>query len=106
MIRRAVGAAILGVLGTMPAHAIECSKRSRLGDTGKNETLYRMIQAKLSSGEFGEYTSVRHGAVRRCLEQAMPAMRQDFDSTCSEGLSAHMEALDRIFEGYVASCIA
>ncbi len=105
MIRRAVGVAILGVLGAMPAHAIECSKWSRLGDTEKNETLYRMIQAKLSSGEFGEYTSVRHSAVRQCLEQAMPGMRQDFDSTCSQGLAAGMEALDRIFDGYVASCI-
>ncbi|HBZ72242.1 MAG TPA: hypothetical protein DEP35_21925 [Deltaproteobacteria bacterium] len=105
MLRSAVGAAILGVLGAMPVNAIECSKWSRLGDAEKTETLYRMIQAKLASGEFGEYTSVRHAAVRQCLEQAVPGIRQDFDGTCSQGLSADMEALDRIFEGYVASCI-
>ena len=105
MVRRGVFAAMLGVLSAAPAHAIECSRWSRLGDAGKTETLYRMIQARLASGEFGDYTSVRHATVARCLEQAVPGIRQDFDSTCSQGLAADMEALDRIFEGYVASCI-
>ncbi len=105
MVRRALWAVVLSVVGAAPAQAIECSRWSRLDDAGKAEALNRMIQAKLSSGEFGEYTSVRHSAVRGCLEQAMPNIAQDFDSTCSQGLAAGMEALDRIFEGYVASCI-
>ena len=99
MLRGAVGAVILSIVGALPAHAVECEKWSRLDDAGKSAILARMIQARLSSGEFGEYTSVRHGAVRRCLEQAMPAMQQDFDSTCSQGEAADMEALDRIFDG-------
>jgi len=97
--------AILSVASASAAHGIDCSQWSRLGDTGKAAALDRMIQGRLSSGEFEDYTSVRRASVRNCLVRASSNIASDFDSTCSQGLEAGMEALNRVFEGYVASCI-
>jgi len=98
-------AAILSVASASAAQAIDCRQCSRLDDAGKAAVLDRMIQGRLSSGEFEDYTSVRRSAVRNCLARASSDIRADFDGTCSQGLEAGMEALNRVFEGYVASCI-
>jgi len=105
MMRVAFLAAILGLLCAASAHALECSEWTRLDDSGRAEALERMIRARLSSGEFEDTTSVRRSAVHGCLVRAEPGISQDFDTTCSQGLSAGMEALNRVFEGYVASCM-
>jgi hypothetical protein len=98
-------AAILSLASASAARAVDCAQWSRLDDTGKAAVLDRMIQGRLSSGEFEDYTSVRRAAVRNCLARASSNIGADFDSTCSQGLEAGMEALNRVFEGYVASCI-
>lgn len=103
--RGVLWATILSILSSFSARAIECAQWVRLDDAGRTETIDRMIQAKLSGGEFEDYTSVRRAAVRDCLARSVPGISQDFDSTCSQGLAAGMEALDRVFEGYVSSCI-
>jgi hypothetical protein len=105
MIRGVLWAAILSILSSVSARAIDCAQWSRLDDAGRTETINRMIETRLSSGEFEDYTSVRRAAVRRCLTRSMPGIRQDIDGACERGLAAGMEALNRVFEHYVSSCI-
>jgi hypothetical protein len=43
--------------------------------------------------------------IRKCLQQRVSAMHDQFDGICMEGRRAPMNALDRDFETHLFTCV-
>jgi hypothetical protein len=87
------------------AWAMECSDWERLDGDQKLAAIERMIDGHLSSNVGRKYTSENTVAMRRCLEEFVLWIRDDFDGACSKGMSTGKSALDDIFDRYFLSCV-
>ena len=87
------------------AWAMECSDWGRLDDDQKLAAIERMIDGHLSSNVGRKFTSENTVAMRRCLEEFVLRIRDDFDDACSKGMSTGKSALDDIFDRYFLSCV-
>ena len=92
-------------LAQSPARAAElrCAEWRRLDPEQKDAHLRERIDAALRSPEEREI-KIETGALRRCLEAEAARILDAFDDACAEGLETDLEALNRIFRDYVASC--
>jgi hypothetical protein len=96
---------LAAVAGSTSAWAMECSNWGRLDDDQKLAAIERMIDGHLSSNVGRKYTSENTVAMRRCLDEFVPLIRDDFDDACSKGMSTGKSALDDIFDRYFLSCV-
>jgi len=87
------------------AWATECSGWLQLGDDEKRAAIERMIDGHLSSNVGRKFTSENKVAMRRCLEEFVPRIRDDFDDFCSKGMRSGKNDLDDIFDRYFLSCV-
>jgi hypothetical protein len=90
-------------LAPAPAGAITCQDWTRLGSEQQVQRIRELIE-KVASQPNPEGIEVDRGALRRCLEASVGSIDDAFDDACAEGLEAGLDALDRIFRSYVATC--
>ena len=100
-----LGVACALALAQSPARAAEllCVEWRRLGAEQKAERLREQIDAAVRSPEERQI-KIDSGALHRCLEAEATRIRDAFDDACAEGLETDLEALERIFRDYFASC--
>jgi hypothetical protein len=91
------------LLAACPVHAINCKRWERLTPAQKSQSVERMIHGAVS-GSKGRQYQVDRAAVGRCLEAHSRSIQQDFDGACADSRTAGMQALNRIFKGYIWSC--
>lgn len=97
-------AAALGLaLAPAPAGALTCQDWTRLGPDQQVPRIHELIE-KVASQPNPEDIQVDRGALRRCLEASLGSIDDAFDDACAERLEAPLDALDRIFRGYVTTC--
>jgi hypothetical protein len=96
---------LAGVAWSTAAWAMECSDWGRLDDDQKTAAIERMIEGHLSSNVGRKFTSENTTAMRRCLEEFVPRIRDDFDDACSKGKRTGKSDLDDIFDRYLLSCV-
>ena len=103
--RALLGVACALALAQSPARAadLRCAEWHRLGAEQRDARLREQIGVVVRSPEVRRI-KIDRGALRRCLEAAAPYIYDAFDDACAEGIGADLDALDRIFRGYVANC--
>ena len=87
-----------------PARAMSCQKWSRLGPDQKAATIEVMIDDALAGSKGRSYRVDRH-AIKRCMHDHSRAIALDFDSACSDGRTASMQALNGLFKNYIWTCV-
>ena len=100
-----LGVACALALAQSPARAAElrCVEWRRLGAEQMDARLRERIDAAVRSPEERQI-KIDSGALHRCLEAEAARIRDAFDDACAEGVEADLEALERIFRDYVATC--
>jgi hypothetical protein len=93
----------LGLVLAGPASATNCRSWLRLNAAQKEATVLGMIDDALGSNRARQY-SVNREAIARCLLANGSQMMIAFDDVCSDSRTADMQAINRIFKGYVWSC--
>jgi hypothetical protein len=96
---------LLALVLASPASAeFRCKTWDKLDDAQKREALLAEIDAVLT-GNVAQQYQVNKVQIRKCLQQRVPAMRDQFDGICMEGKRAPMSALDREFEKHLFTCV-
>ena len=85
------------------AFAVDCAQWKRLDDDQRTASIERMIQGHVFSDKGTKYTSENRIAMKRCLEDFVSRIHDDFDETCSR--SASRDAIDDVFDRYFLSCV-
>jgi len=103
--RSSLGLALALVVGlaSTPARALTCPEWTRLAPDAQLLRIRELVE-RAASQPNSEGVQVDRGALRRCLEASVGAIDNAFDDACGEGLEADLDALDRIFRDYVATC--
>lgn len=97
---------VAALLWAGPAAALDCRTWNRLGPDEKTARIDGKIEGHLSSNESRMWTSESRPAIRRCLQEFLPRIVEDYDDACTAGRTApRPAALDDIFDKYFLSCI-
>lgn len=97
----------LTLLLAHPAAALDCRTWNRLSPDEKTARIEGKIEGHLSSNESKMWTSESRPAIRRCLQEFLPRIIDDYDDACGQGKSTRPKAkdLDDLFDTYFLSCI-
>ena len=95
---------LLGLALPTSAYAIRCSEWTRLGQAGREEAIYRMIESGAQGSRRKKYTSINLGRTLRCLEQNMTNIAYDFDGACADRRTG-LQGLNDIFKRYAWGCV-
>jgi hypothetical protein len=103
--RALLGVACALALAQSPARAAgpHCAEWHRLGVEQKDARLREEIGAVVRSPEKRQI-HIDRGVLERCLEAEGASIRDAFDDACAEGIGTDLDALDRIFRDFVATC--
>ena len=95
---------LLVLLAPPAAQAISCQTWNRLGPAQKSQQVEGLIQQAVQGSGGRQYTSVKRGAVGRCLRGYARQIEYDFDDACASS-RAGMSAPRVIFKHYIWNCI-
>jgi hypothetical protein len=96
---------MLALAVAAPASAgFRCRDWDNLEDGAKQEAILAEIEAVITGNNAKKY-SVNTVQIRQCLQRRTPAIRDQFDGICLEGMSAAMNALDKEFEAHLFTCV-
>lgn len=87
------------------AAAVDCADWRRMTPEQKDAKVAAMIESHLNSNVSKRYTSENLVAMRRCLQDFAPEIRDQFDGACAQGSAASLGALDEIFDRHLLSCV-
>lgn len=91
---------------SVPAYAIRCKDWKGLDTDQKKQTLKEISTELLNSPKAENWTSINITKIKRCLNDSITTIEEDFDEACSKGTKAAIGILDEILLDHARGCAA